>query len=744
MKKTLKKLFASVLALAMMLTTFTLSGVTASADEEGYLFFLGMGGHNDWSLCYHGPDATDDNDAIVATTAMVKEGDTVTIGLELPSVSDYTWWLAPTLVAEGVTELDYTINSILVDGVDVLANVDLAAGDAWWYEGTGPYTKDQAIRLAGGYNEWGTKYMAAGPANFQKIEYNVTFNKISTGSAAGESAVAGPEDEFPMFLGMGAHNDWSLCYHGPEATDDNDAIVATTATAHVGDTVTIGLELPSVADCTWWLAPVMLAENVANVDYTINSILVDGVDVLANVDLAAGDAWWYEGTGPYTKDQAIRLAGGYNEWGTKYMAAGPANFQKIEYSITLNSVEYVSAAGTLSTEEYPAFIAFGGHNDWSMQYYGENNSGNSGDITATNGVLKNGETTVLALEFGAQPDYTWFIAPCMVVENVAAIADSTTFDVKVFVDGVEVASDISAGKMFWAEGTGDYTETQCIRIGGGYNEWGDQYMASPANFSKIEFHITPTIYVQEVVEEEAVQYDFDPNGTYHAYLGVQTPTWIFRNSWDDASYGAATEFFGELGFVEGTEWLPQGGTFTDVEITGNGTYTVKLEGYDFSGTFNDTPILEADGLFNLLFLSTDLPMNDAVVLSNLTLKMDGKEITTMAEPFLDPDKEAVQSALFANIWNNELPELPYYAAPTNSIEITFTVSGFANDAVVETPAEPEAPAETPSTEAPAETPATAEPAEGGVNPIVIVVVVVAVVAVAAVAGVMVAKKKKAN
>ncbi len=584
MKKTLKKLFASVLALAMMLTTFALSGITASADEEGYLFFLGMGGHNDWSLCYHGPDATDDNDAIVATTAMVKEGDTVTIGLELPSEADCTWWLAPTLVAEGVTELDYTINSILVDGVDVLGNVDLAAGDAWWYEGTGPYTADQAIRLAGGYNEWGTKYMAAGPANFTKIEY----------------------------------------------------------------------------------------------------------------------------------------------------------------SITINNVEFATAAGgdeTLSDAEYPAFIAFGGHNDWSMQYYGENNAGNAGDVTATNGVLKTGETTVLALEFGTQPDYTWFIAPCMIVENTAAIGPSTTFDVKVYVDGVEVATDLSVGKMFWAEGTGDYTESQCIRIGGGYNEWADQYMAMPANFSKIEFHITPTIYTQEVVEEEATQYDFDPNGTYHAYLGVQTPTWIFRNAWDDTSYGLATDYFGELGFVDGSDWVAQGGTFTDVEITGNGTYTVKLEGFDFSGTFNDSPILGSDGLFNLLFLSTDLPMNDAVVISNLTLKMDGKEITTMAEPFLDPDKEAVQSALFANIWNKEISALPYYAAPTNSIAITFTVSGFANDAVVEAPVD-STPVETPSDHV--DTPAVAEPAEGGVNPIVIVVVVVVVVAAAAVAGVMVAKKKKAN
>lgn len=591
MKKTWKKVFAFVLALAMMLTTFTVTGTSAAAEEDGYLFFLGMGGHNDWSLCYHGPDATDDNDAIVATTAMVKAGDTVTIGLELPSESDQTWWLAPTLVAEAnITTLDYTINSILIDGVDVLADVDLAAGDAWWYEGTGPYEAEKTIRLAGGYNEWGTKYMAEGPANFTKIEYNVTFNEIVVSEAA-----AGEE--------------------------------------------------------------------------------------------------------------------------------------------------------TLSHEEYPAFIAFGGNNDWSMQYYGENNAGNSGDVKATNGVLKTGETTVLSLEFGTKPDCTWFVAPCMIVDDTAAIGPSTSFDVKVFVDGAEVDCDLTAGDLFWAEGTGDYTEAQCIRIAGGFNEWATQYISGPKDFSKIEFHITPTIYTQEVVVEEAPQYDFDPNGTYHAYLGVQTPTWIFRNSWDDAAYGLATDYFGELGFVDGTDWVAQGGKFTDVEITGNGTYTVKLEGFDFSGEFRDDgAILGADGVFNLLFLSTDLPVNDAVVLSNLTLKMDGKEITTMAEPFFNPDKKEIQEALFANIWNKEISALPYYAAPKESIEITFTVSGFAKDAVIEEPAVEEPAAEEPAAEASGEaetTEAVSTETEAGNNTVLIIVVIaVVVIVVAAGAGVVVAKKKK--
>ncbi len=249
---------------------------------------------------------------------------------------------------------------------------------------------------------------------------------------------------------------------------------------------------------------------------------------------------------------------------------------------------------------------------------------------------------------------------------------------------------------------------------------------------------------------ETPQFEFDPNGTYHAYIGVQTPTWIFRNAYDDATYGLESGCFDQLGFVD-SEWVAQGGSFKDAEITGNGTYTVAVEGYDFSGTFQDEAILGADGLFNLLFVSTDLPVNDEVVISNVVLKMDGKEIVTMDEAFLDSDSKEVQKVLLANIWNNEISALPYYAAPTQSIEISFDVSGFANDAVAEEPETAESTEEVSEPAVSSEdtssdtlTVDTSAAADGGSsNGVVIAVIVVVVVAAAAVcAGVIAAKKKK--
>ncbi len=748
MKKKMKKLFASLLALALVLTACPVAEVQAA--EDGYFMYLGYGGNNDWSMQYNSPDNADNNAEIKATTATVKPGDTVTIGLEFPTATDYTWWMAPVLVGEGITNVDYTINSILVDGKDVLADVDLAAGDAWWYEGTGDYSAEQAVRLAGGYNEWGTKYMAAGPAGCTKIEYNITVNDIAASAGGAAAAVpAGADEEFPMFVAYGgdaaASNDWGYAYAGEEG-ENAAGIVATNATAKVGDTVTIGLTFPSATVYTWYMAPVIVAEGVTNVGYTIDSITVDGTDVLSTVDLAAGDAFWYEGTGNYTNEQSIRLAGGYNEWGTKYMAEAPAGFTEIMYTITLTEVMYGGAAATLSTESYPAFIAIGADKeagDWAYSYAGEETPVEG--ITAVTGELKNGETTTLSLTFDTPVAYTWYVAPCFVPEAAAAISPESTFDVKVFIDGAEVTPDFAAGDAFWAEGTGNFTEA--VRIAGGYNEWGTQYIASPAGFSEIKYEITPTIYVA-AAEEEAPQAEFDPNGTYHAYIGVQTPTWIFRNSWDDATYGKESGCFDQMGIVDNelNEWVGLGGTFTDVEITGNGTYTVAVNGYDFSANYADAPILGADGLFNLLFVSTDLPVNDAVVISNVVLKMDGKEIVTQ-DAFLDGDSKEVQKVLLANIWNNEITALPYYAAPTQSIEISFDVNGFANDAAPAVPEATEAPAAPEATEAPAATqaPAVSEDVEEGGSATGIIIAVVAVAAVAAIGGgIFVAKKKKAN
>ena len=227
----------------------------------------------------------------------------------------------------------------------------------------------------------------------------------------------------------------------------------------------------------------------------------------------------------------------------------------------------------------------------------------------------------------------------------------------------------------------------------------------------------------------------DLGGTYHAYLGFQTPKYSFRNAFDDADYGRDSDYFNQVtGWDDSNNAVVIPGTFTDVEIAGNGTYTVSVDGLEF-------PNGEFDGqeYMNLIFLSTDIPNTGEITISDVELKVDGKKVDlASAGAVVSPDSVNYVNILLQNIWNNDVKEIGYYGVPMTSMSITFTVSGFNYDAA---PAE-EAPAETPA-ESPAASEAPAE--EGGSNTGLIVGIVAAVVVVAGgAAGVVVAKKKKGD
>ena len=91
---------------------------------------------------------------------------------------------------------------------------------------------------------------------------------------------------------------------------------------------------------------------------------------------------------------------------------------------------------------------------------------------------------------------------------------------------------------------------------------------------------------------------------FNAYIGVQTKSYIFRNTWDEAKYGRDSAdnpgFFGRLtGWDEDNNAVDYGGTFADVQIKGDGEYSVKLTTGDMGFGTDDT--------FRMLFASTDIP-----------------------------------------------------------------------------------------------------------------------------------------
>lgn len=160
--------------------------------------------------------------------------------------------------------------------------------------------------------------------------------------------------------------------------------------------------------------------------------------------------------------------------------------------------------------------------------------------------------------------------------------------------------------------------------------------------------------------------------TYHAYLGVQTnPSWIFRNGWNDASFGKDYEAFDKLS----KDGAPAdiAGTFTDVDITGDGTYKVSLTGADLSD----------EELFSLLFVSTDIPADAGVSITDVKVIIDGQTKYTFDEAYIPEDTGEYIQVQARNIWNDDLGKedgLFAYTMPTDSVEMEFTVSGLGSAA----------------------------------------------------------------
>ncbi len=291
------------------------------------------------------------------------------------------------------------------------------------------------------------------------------------------------------------------------------------------------------------------------------------------------------------------------------------------------------------------------------------------------------------------------------------------------------------GKTWWTEGTGDYTAAQCIRLAGGYNEWATKYIAEPAAFTTIEYTVTLNSVTGAAVEveEETPVAEVDLNGTYNAYLLLQTPNWTYRDAWNSAN-GIGSEYWGN--FIWGNETAVSYGVVTDAVIAGNGTYTISIT--DFGTVFADDFAAAGQEYFNILGFTSDIPLGDTVKISDVKLIIDGQERHSVADGYQNPDDKEYMNILIQNIWNDDVKEISYYPAPTTSLEIQFTVSGFAYDK--EAPVEETEPA-VEETEPVATEPAVVEEPESS-NTGLIVGIVIAVVVVAAVVVVVLKKKKQ--
>lgn len=204
--------------------------------------------------------------------------------------------------------------------------------------------------------------------------------------------------------------------------------------------------------------------------------------------------------------------------------------------------------------------------------------------------------------------------------------------------------------------------------------------------------------------EKTAKEKVDLDGVYHAALGVSTSTkiWINRNAYfaKDANVYYGTEQWSKLMSEDSAtgEKVEHDGVFTDAEIKGNGTYTVTLEGADFEG---ETTI-------GMLHVSTDIPVCDEITFSDVSLKINDREIITFEEAYMENETRYLNGGMdiiLLNHWRDELKsqvlEKGLAESGTNGydlllgtgaekVEVTFTVSGFNYEKEAEATPEPTA------------------------------------------------------
>lgn len=258
--------------------------------------------------------------------------------------------------------------------------------------------------------------------------------------------------------------------------------------------------------------------------------------------------------------------------------------------------------------------------------------------------------------------------------------------------------------------------------------------------------------------------EFDPDSKdYVAQMYVQVGgSWVFRNTWADESYGTAVgyENADKLSNVENNVVSVNDGTFTDVKLEGNGTYTVTLDKPNFVKTVDGNTTEPTN--FNLIGVSTNIPASadstegGPVKFTDVKITVNDNLTYTYAEGVCDPDaitKGSYISILGVNIWNKEacvdaneaLGTEDTWPGTVDKITVTFTVSGFNYDKAVEETTAEETTAAPADTATKAADTAKSDSSSNGLPTAAIIGIVAAVVVVVVVIVVVAtSKKKKAN
>ena len=671
MKKTLSTILALVMALGLVFgcVSFAAAEEAAAAPEGGAVGYL-MYADAAWANQYW----YDGNEyPVTEKNALITGAGDYTVGLEFAAPAEGLAFAAVGIHHGEISFPNYTIElkAIRVNGEAIEFKKGYTSSD------------DGVTTRMNIYNEWVSEL----PADARSFDGKTDDAAPIIVDKEAFASVTSVEVDFTVhqfgvdtaFL-MYADGAWAQQYW----YDGNEyPVTAKTAVVDGFGDYTVGLEFPEAAE-----GLAFAAVGIANGEKTYPGAYIQIKEIRVN-----GEAIEVKKGYTSSDDGITTRMNIYNEWVSELPADARSFDGVLEGAAPIivdkeifTGVKSVEVDFTLVPVTDTAFLMYADA-AWAQQYWYD---GNEYPVTPTIATVNGQGSYTVGLEF---PEPAEGLAFAAVGINKGELNFNGYFiditDIKVNGESI----NFTAG--YTSSDDGIVTRENI------YNEWVSELPAdarradgilegaSPIIVDKNDFASVKTIevtfdyiYGKPIVKDEAAPLTAEEaaemqKADYNAYIGVQSETYIFRNTWDEANYGRDSQenpgFFNRLtGWDADNNAVDYGGTFEDALLTKDGTYTVSLTTSDMGfGT---------DSFFRMLFVSTEIPSKlveeGYVTISDVQVKI-GDAAT---QKYTDVDLSG-QYARIIIIDEYNRGEAPFgYTVPgaNATISITFTVTGLTD------------------------------------------------------------------
>lgn len=184
--------------------------------------------------------------------------------------------------------------------------------------------------------------------------------------------------------------------------------------------------------------------------------------------------------------------------------------------------------------------------------------------------------------------------------------------------------------------------------------------------------LSMSLYTVSAAEVESGSDDpYSGVGSYMAFFQCQTTSWVYRNNFEDKNTGYGSDIFKTV-YNNETD-AATSTVINDTVIDGDGEYTISLNDISFEGSTD----------FNMIAISTNIPLDAGIEVTAAVLKYDSRTITsTFAQK--NDNKDYVHIMLI-NQYDQTMKDTVNTLVPADGsdITITFTVTGFGYEKTIE-------------------------------------------------------------